>query len=375
MAAGTTAKLAVAATDSAGAKLAYSARNLPRGLSISASGVISGTLPTTGGTSTATVTAADASGAKGSVSFRFVIVPDLAAGYHPVTGPVVASASAPSFCLDDAGNSSASGTKAEFARCSASNAGQHWAFVPDAGPDGLQTLRVHGKCLDLAGTANDDSLQLEACNGSADEAWSLELGFGYLENPASGRCLTDPNAAATLTVRAEIYDCAISVSIPSSLNLAQEFLFPAGPILSAVGKMCAEDPGNSGTSGTAVRLEPCDGSSAQAWDDFSFFGDTQSGVPTTHHGLCLSSLVKVDPSDESPELVEGIGVVVFSCVPEPPAANTAYLSADWVPLANGEIFNTDAGLCVADPGSSTAKGTKLVLQDCDGDAGEIWGVS
>jgi hypothetical protein len=89
--------------------------------------------------------------------------------------------------------------------------------------------------------------------------------------------------------------------------------------------MCAEDLGNSGT---AVELEPCDGSSAQDWDDFSAYENTQSGEPTTHHGLCL----------------------------------------------NGEIFNTEANLCLADPGSSTAKGTKLVLEDCDGDAGEIWAV-
>jgi hypothetical protein len=34
----------------------------------------------------------------------------------------------------------------------------------------------------------------------------------------------------------------------------------------------------------------------------------------------------------------------------------------------------DANLCLADRGSSTAKGSKLFLEACDGDAGEIWGV-
>jgi hypothetical protein len=374
MAAGTTAKLAVAATDSAGAKLAYSARNLPRGLSISPSGVISGTLPTTGGTSVVTVTAADASGARGSVSFRIVIVPSLTAGYHRSTGPVVATITSPSFCLDDTGNSSANGTKAEFARCSASNAGQHWAFVPDAGPDGLQTLQIHGKCLDLAGTGNGSGLRLWPCDGAAGEAWSLAQEYGTLVNPVSGRCLSDPNAFASKPVKAEIYDCESEVDTSSSLNLDQSFLFPAGPILSAVGKMCAEDPGNSGTSGTAVRLEPCDGSSAQAWDDFSDFQDASNGEPSTHHGLCLTAVLKED-SDGEPQFLEGSAVEVYACLSEHPAANTAYLNDDWVTTANGEIYNTDAGLCLADPGSSTAKGTKLVLQDCDGDAGEIWGVS
>jgi hypothetical protein len=374
VAAGAKATLTLQATDSAGAKLTYTARNLPHGLSISPSGIISGTLPKTAATSTVTVTAADASGAKGSVSFRFVVVPDLAAGYHRVTGQVVAEGSSPSFCLDDTGNGTANGTKAEFAKC-ATSAEQQWASVPDAAPDGIQTLQIHGKCLDMTGTANGSRLQLYTCNGSADEAWSLEQGYGTLWNPASGRCLTDPNVNATTAVQAEIYDCGIDVTVPP--NLEQSFVFPAGPILSAVGTMCAEDPGNSATSGTAVRLEPCDGSSAQDWDDFSFYEATQSGEPTTHHGLCLSSLVKVDPNadfGDGFEFVEGIPVVVYACVPEPPAPNTEYLNGDWVTTTNGEIFNTEAGLCLADPGSSTAKGTKLALEDCDGDAGEIWGV-
>src|SRR5262249_59105374 len=92
VAAGAKLTLALQATDSAGKSLTYTARNLPNGLSISPSGVISGTPQKTATalTSDVTVTAADASGAKGSVSFRIVVVPDLAAGYHQVTGHVAA---------------------------------------------------------------------------------------------------------------------------------------------------------------------------------------------------------------------------------------------------------------------------------------------
>jgi hypothetical protein len=371
---GATVRLTLQATDSAGARLTYTARNLPHGLSVSASGIISGTAPKTAATSDVTVTAADASGAKGSVSFRFVVVPDLAAGYHRTSGQVEAVGSDPTLCLDDTGNGTANGTTAEFAAC-ATSAEQQWAFVPDAAPDGVQTLQIHGKCLNATGTANGSGLQLDTCDGSAGEAWSLEQGFGTLWNPASGRCLTDPNVNATSAVQAEIYDCASAVPVPSQLE--QAFLFPAGPMLSAVGRMCAEDPGNSATSGTAVRLEPCDGSSAQDWDDFSFYEVTQSGEPSTHHGLCLSSLATVNPNaafGDGFEFLEGLPVLVYSCVPEPPAPNTVYLNGDWATTTNGEIFNTEAGLCLADPGSSTAKGAKLALEDCDGDAGEIWAV-
>ena len=70
---GTAASLQVSAADSAsGQTLAFSATGLPAGLSISSSGLISGT-PTTAATSNVTVTAADTTGAKGSASFTWTI--------------------------------------------------------------------------------------------------------------------------------------------------------------------------------------------------------------------------------------------------------------------------------------------------------------
>ncbi len=70
---GTAVSLQIKATDSAsGQTLTYSATGLPAGLSISSSGLISGT-PTTAGTSSVTVTATDTTGASGSASFTWTI--------------------------------------------------------------------------------------------------------------------------------------------------------------------------------------------------------------------------------------------------------------------------------------------------------------
>ena len=70
---GTAVSLQIHASDSAsGQTLTYSATGLPAGLSISSSGLISGT-PTTAGTSSVTVTATDTTGAKGSASFTWTI--------------------------------------------------------------------------------------------------------------------------------------------------------------------------------------------------------------------------------------------------------------------------------------------------------------
>ncbi|WP_063771060.1 alkaline phosphatase family protein [Streptacidiphilus neutrinimicus] len=70
---GTAASLQVAATDSAGNALTYSAVGLPAGLSMSPSGLISGT-PTTAGTSNVTVTASSGT-ASGSASFTWTVNP------------------------------------------------------------------------------------------------------------------------------------------------------------------------------------------------------------------------------------------------------------------------------------------------------------
>ncbi|MGF1427219.1 alkaline phosphatase family protein [Kitasatospora sp. LaBMicrA B282] len=70
---GTAASLQLAATDSDPTQtLTYSATGLPAGLSISDSGLVSGT-PTTAGSSTVTVTATDATGATGSTTFGYTV--------------------------------------------------------------------------------------------------------------------------------------------------------------------------------------------------------------------------------------------------------------------------------------------------------------
>jgi hypothetical protein len=369
VAAGATVKLTLQAVDSAGSKLTYTAHNLPRGLSVTSSGVISGTLPNTPETDIVRVTASDASGATGSASFRYVIVPDLAAGYHRTSGAVSAALTSPAMCLDDAGDGTKNGTRVEFLQC-ATSAAQEWAFVPDAAPDGRETLQINGKCLDLTGTGNNDTLQISTCDGAAGEEWSLEQGPGTLWNPASDKCLTEPDTLVKTPVDAEIYECRDEVStFPYSYG--QQFHLPAGPVLSAIGTMCADDPGNSATLGTAVQLQPCDGSSAEAWDDLSDFLGTPSGLPSTHNGLCLTTIIHIG-SNGIEELLEGAPVEVNQCFPSKPAANTLYLNGDWITTTRGEIFNTDTGQCLADPGSATTKGAKLALEDCDGDAGEIW---
>jgi subtilase family serine protease len=69
---GNSVSLQISATDSGGLSLTFSATGLPAGLSISSSGLISGS-PTTAGSSSVTVTAKDSTGASGSASFTWTV--------------------------------------------------------------------------------------------------------------------------------------------------------------------------------------------------------------------------------------------------------------------------------------------------------------
>jgi len=72
---GTAVSLQISASDSAsGQTLTFTASGLPAGLSISSSGLITGT-PTTAATSSVTITAKDGTGASGSASFSWTINP------------------------------------------------------------------------------------------------------------------------------------------------------------------------------------------------------------------------------------------------------------------------------------------------------------
>jgi hypothetical protein len=356
----------VLALDSAaGRTLTYAAAGLPRGLAINrATGRISGTLPATAGTFPVTVTATDAAGAHGSASFRIVVVASLRAAYHKVTGPVRLTLDPRIVkCLTDAA-STRDGATIELQPCDG-RAAQQWTYLPDASPDSAGELLSHGKCLTIGGngTANGSAVELRACADSGRQRWSLQEGPASLENPASGRCLDDP--AFTLGrgtpdgTRPDIADC-----LP--LLPGQTFTLPPGPVMSAIGGLCVNDPGGKTATGTPVTIARCNGSIAQEWDLFS----TPQLTPVTHAGQCWVAAA-VAEKDGTWAFLDRTPVRLGPCF----SSANPFASNLWVPLPDGQIQQADSGLCLADPGDSRAAGTTLILNDCYGDPGEIWAVS
>jgi len=183
-----------AADTTSGQTPAFTAIGLPVGVSISSSGLISGT-PTTAGTYTVDVTAEDANGAQATTSFTWTVEPS--SDGVPTTS-IVGYAG---LCLDLASDSNADGTKVDVYTCNGTD-GQQWTEEPDG------TIHADGKCLDVSGgaTANGTLVDLYTCNGTGAQVWVAESD-GALYNPQSGKCLDDTDYSILPGTQTQIWSC------------------------------------------------------------------------------------------------------------------------------------------------------------------------
>ncbi len=190
--------LQIHATDSAsGQTLTFSANGLPPGLSISSSGVISGT-PSSGGTFTVTVNATDSTGATGSVTFTWSI-----SGGSSNTGPLHAVGAGK--CLDDPNSSTTGGTQQQIWDCNG-QANQTWTHTST----GALTLSVGGQtfCLDAngQGTTNGTKAIIWSCNGQANQQWNFNSN-GTITGVQSGLCLDVTGASTANGALVELWSC------------------------------------------------------------------------------------------------------------------------------------------------------------------------
>ena len=91
-------------------------------------------------------------------------------------------------CMTLAGD----GTAVVAQKCSPGATSQQWTGYNDG------TLRINGKCLDVAGQAGA-AVKVAACTGTATQAWAIGQtsgnDFGPITNMATGNVLTDPAAS------------------------------------------------------------------------------------------------------------------------------------------------------------------------------------
>ncbi|HEY2279115.1 MAG TPA: ricin-type beta-trefoil lectin domain protein, partial [Streptosporangiaceae bacterium] len=316
----------------------FTATGLPPGLSISSSGVISG-WPSTPGTYNTTVTAADSADGSASASFTWTVAQ--AANSGP-TGTVVLANGGK--CLDDTGSSTANGNKIQIWTCNGGTA-QNWTVAQDG------TLRVFGKCLDVTGggTTSGTPVQLWSCiAGESNQRWQVGTD-GELVNPNSGLCLDDPASNTANGTKLDIATCAGGSN--------QHWTLPAGPVQSGVAGKCLDDTNYSTANGNKIQIYNCNGGTSQNWT-------VEPDGSVRVYGHCLDVTGYGTTS--------GTPIQLWSCTGD--SAQQWHFTPTG-PLA-GELVNPASGMCLADPGDSTANGTQMVIESCSAtDPGMSWHVN
>jgi hypothetical protein len=191
--------LQIQATDSAaGQTLTYSATGLPAGLSISTSGLISGT-PSSGGTFSPVISATDTTGATGATSFTWSI----SGGSSGSTGPLHAVGAGK--CLDDPNSTTTGGTQQQIYSCNGA-ANQTWTRTSS----GALSVTVGGQtlCLDAngKGTTNGTKAIIWSCNGATNQQWTFNSN-GTITGVQSGLCLDVTGASTANGALVELWAC------------------------------------------------------------------------------------------------------------------------------------------------------------------------
>jgi hypothetical protein len=169
----------ISATDSdPGQTLTYTATGLPRGLSISPAGVITGT-PTRLQFSTVTVTATDGTGASGSVKFAWRVDSE---------GAIKSGLSSGRCIADRSG-------RIDIARC-AGGTFQRWLITPASnGTDTISLAPSTKACITVTGarTASGTKIITSKCVITSSQEWKV-ASEGHLTGHHSGKCLADPSS-------------------------------------------------------------------------------------------------------------------------------------------------------------------------------------
>jgi Ricin-type beta-trefoil lectin domain/Putative Ig domain len=192
--------LQLSASSSVGDSItSWSATGLPAGLALNTStGAITGT-PTTAGSYSVTVTATDAGGTKGSLTFTWLVNPPaVVTPTATYTGTIRLPALG--MCLDDALNSSASGATVQVWRCNGS-LNQQWQVMSNG------TIQHNGLCLDAhnSGVTSGTRVQLWACTGNANQQWDSSSWHIHYNNPAASNQVLDDTGWGGSGTQQEIY--------------------------------------------------------------------------------------------------------------------------------------------------------------------------
>ena len=299
---------------------------LPRGLTFQQHSPLVYGWPATAGSYSVTIHAKNSLGGVSTMTFPLVV-------RAAISGPAGQIRLAlGGKCLIDPGNRTANGTRVTIGNCEKGPGGR-WTIASDG------TIRVHGHCLDIAGSGSSAGrqVQLWQCTGAPREIW-VQGTAGELANPASGLCLTDPGASTRNGTVPTMSICRITRS--------KAWTLPAQPVLAAMAGKCADDLHSVGANGNPVDMYSCNGTPVQAW---TFEPD---GTIRLFGNKCVT--------------VRGALGRVASKIQLWDCTTANRRAQQWAVVRTGDLSAelTLGGVCLAIPSMTAANGTQLVTARC-----------
>jgi len=165
--------------------------------------------------------------------------------------------------------------------------------------------------------------------------------------------LTSTTGSSTVTVTAKDSTGAagsVTFMIVVLPPLTTGYHGVSGPVDLDMGGKCLDDFHDGSGQGNVIDIYTCNGTAAQNWEYQPSGAPGQPGTLTIH-GKCMDA--------------PGTNVVLDSC--------DGAASQNWLIAGSaGELYNTNTGKCLSDPGSSTSNGTQVVIESCTFKANQAW---
>lgn len=127
------------------------------------------------------------------------------------------------------------------------------------------------------------------------------------------------------------------------------------PVSSSTG-LCLDNPGNSVTSGTRVRVYTCNNSTAQKLE-WNSDGSIKFR-PNSTTELCLDNANNA--------AANGNPIRIYTC--------NGTVAQRWEYRDNGSIYHPSTGMCIDNPNNSAASGPEIQLYGCNATAAQTWGL-
>ena len=283
-----------------------------------------------------------AAGGRPAAAARTAGAPSVSLGSAGI-GPIVSYRNGK--CADDKGGSARSGSPVVLEPCNGSVA-QMWSWTTIGWIN--STVHVNGPRLCLAPAGNKTANGTKAVLGSC-QTWTLN-GAGELRNHQTGKCLNDPGGKSANGTQLDFWTCNGSAG--------EEWLPPATSFYDSDNAgLCLDDRGDKSANGTDVVLWTCDNGTAEMlafYPAATVDGDYVDALRM--NGKCIEA--------NGGGTAVGTKIVLYSC--NGSGAEKWRIVYNYRPLTIlWDLENPQSGLCLLDPGQSTAKGTQLRLGQCD----------